>query len=140
MRKISKKKVAFAAIVILVLIVYAFAPKPIHIEFAKPMESKDLDEMFRKISIENFDFMATGAVNSGGSYAENIERMYLMEHEWEKEYGEEFGIKTIDGTVSAGDYFHLITHKKQYGISQLRSFQVLLGMIEDGIEHTLLWR
>lgn len=141
MRKHNKNKNIIILAAAIILGVFIFAPRPVYIEFNEPKQPSDLSQMFEKVSIKQIYFTALGADNrSAGGMVESIDDVSpLLERlEIEVVSGEFLGIRDIEGNISGTDYIYLLTHKKEYDIGQLYSFQVLLGRIEDGIERIIL--
>ena len=140
MKKRNKNKIIITLAAAILLGVFIFAPRPVYIEFHQPKQPSDLNKMFEKVSIKQIYFTTLGANNhSAGGMVESLDDVSPLLEELEIQIisGDALGIRDIEGIISGTDYIYLLTHKKEYDINQLYSFQVLLGRIEDGIERIL---
>ncbi|MBR0600192.1 hypothetical protein [Sinanaerobacter chloroacetimidivorans] len=134
MKKLNKRKIITGVVVLAVIILLVFIPKPVYVEFSEPKQPNELIEMFQNISITNIKVHAVGVNYSGGGIVENLDDIEPLLKDMESDNGELVGITNIEFSTSGTDLIYLMTHKKDHDIAAIYVFNVILGRIEDQIE------
>ncbi len=135
--KKSKHWIITGVIVIGVVLILVFIPKPIYIEFVEPKQPNELTQMFQNIPMTNIEVDAIGENYSGGGFVENLGEVDTILNDFELQNGEVIGIISIEFTTTGTDLIYLITHKKDYDIKNIYVLSIIMGRIEDQIERMI---
>ena len=140
MKKTNKHKITIGTIAIALILILTYIPKPVYMEFGELKQSNELNQMFQDMPITNIKVDAIGVNESGGGIVENLDDIVLLLKDLELETGKNIiGITAMEFSVSGIDLIYLLTHKKDYDITNIYVVSVILGRIEDQIERRLLF-